>query len=494
MKEWPLGKNVLWMLFILALGFMLAGCAQQEHKITLEARPWVGGTFTGDGFYGDKGQVKVEAIPAADYVFLHWEEDGQIVSEDPVHTFEALSDTTLTAVFSQKIYLAPPAMVETLDRFWQGFITRDYYGLKEIVLGEALNQLDQGRFTKEVPGTRDFREQIEESFVYYARKNDQVLVKMIIQHPRVDPGYEEEIAEETARQLLNAAETGEELFFQNIYAEVMEKKYVATEQSSFHLLLEPDGEGWMVAGADDPRELLASFNNLYQHALCDQISDAVMEMHDDRGVLTFTFRGQSLTSKREFGNPLSPCLAGKTQIITSEGIALEAKDILAALRELEGTTIPFLDFAPEDFFHLTRFAYDPQREIVNLYLTRPYAILTMDCAVGFWDLQTEQAVLFEVVRGPGPDISDFYWAPNEGYVAYHWISSGRGGHHLHVYDIEKDRVIRFDDSSEAEAIPPEDRQFSDIRWSGDSKTLSFTITDQTDGTLSTFSIQSGDGS
>jgi len=70
-------------------------------ELTLDVYPSGAGTVDGAGAYNIQSQVNIEAMPADNYLFLHWEDEEQnIVSSSPEFSFEMpLHDYNLTAVF-----------------------------------------------------------------------------------------------------------------------------------------------------------------------------------------------------------------------------------------------------------------------------------------------------------------------------------------------------------------------------------------------------------
>lgn len=70
------------------------------YHITLEINPEEGGDATGDGnyFYGDTARLQATAAP--DFYFIHWEENGEVVSTETCYQFVVDSNRNLLALFA----------------------------------------------------------------------------------------------------------------------------------------------------------------------------------------------------------------------------------------------------------------------------------------------------------------------------------------------------------------------------------------------------------
>jgi uncharacterized repeat protein (TIGR02543 family) len=78
---------------------LTAQFAPNEYLVQVLISPEESGTVTGAGWY-DHGQVvNLEAFPSHDYIFLHWMNNGSVVSTHPVYTFIASGNRDLVAVF-----------------------------------------------------------------------------------------------------------------------------------------------------------------------------------------------------------------------------------------------------------------------------------------------------------------------------------------------------------------------------------------------------------
>ena len=74
--------------------------ADQASLIKVRASDDAGGTVSGKGVYKNDDEVTVTATVANGYAFEGWQEDGELVSNEPTYTFTAERDRTLTAVFT----------------------------------------------------------------------------------------------------------------------------------------------------------------------------------------------------------------------------------------------------------------------------------------------------------------------------------------------------------------------------------------------------------
>ena len=76
-----------------------------EYLISVVVEPEGEGTVTGDGTYFQGNSVTLTATPTTGYHFVHWTEDGEVVSDNPEYTFTAAEDRDLVAHFAINTYL-----------------------------------------------------------------------------------------------------------------------------------------------------------------------------------------------------------------------------------------------------------------------------------------------------------------------------------------------------------------------------------------------------
>lgn len=74
-----------------------------SYSITVTASPTTGGTVSGGGSYESGKTATVRATPAADFLFVEWQEDGASVSSNPAYSFTVSKARNLTAVFKRKL-------------------------------------------------------------------------------------------------------------------------------------------------------------------------------------------------------------------------------------------------------------------------------------------------------------------------------------------------------------------------------------------------------
>ena len=72
---------------------------QCNAVVTVTAVPTVGGSVSYGGTYTSGDECTVHAYPSNNYIFLHWNSDGEVVSCNPHYTFTVTEDTYLEAVF-----------------------------------------------------------------------------------------------------------------------------------------------------------------------------------------------------------------------------------------------------------------------------------------------------------------------------------------------------------------------------------------------------------
>jgi hypothetical protein len=74
--------------------------ATAPHTITIVVDPEEGGTVEGAGTYDSGTVITLTATPNAGYSFIHWKENGTVVSSDTNYSFTVTSDRNLMAFFS----------------------------------------------------------------------------------------------------------------------------------------------------------------------------------------------------------------------------------------------------------------------------------------------------------------------------------------------------------------------------------------------------------
>jgi formylglycine-generating enzyme required for sulfatase activity len=93
---------------------LVATFALYEHNVSVSAMPAAGGSVGGDGLYANYSEATVTANPSTGYHFVHWTEDGTVVSTQAVYTFTVTGSRALTAHFALSEYAVsvsaqPPA-------------------------------------------------------------------------------------------------------------------------------------------------------------------------------------------------------------------------------------------------------------------------------------------------------------------------------------------------------------------------------------------------
>ncbi len=70
-------------------------------NISISVDPFEGGIVSGGGLYIPDSTITIKAIPNEEYVFSHWEENGEEISEDRNYTFTVTIDRDLIAKFAR---------------------------------------------------------------------------------------------------------------------------------------------------------------------------------------------------------------------------------------------------------------------------------------------------------------------------------------------------------------------------------------------------------
>ncbi|MBV6513941.1 MAG: hypothetical protein FMNOHCHN_03524 [Ignavibacteriaceae bacterium] len=83
---------------------LTANFNQNTYQITTTSNPSNGGNTSGGGTYNHGQSVTVSAQPNSGYQFTNWTEGGNVVSSNSSYQFNATSNRSLTANFSQNTY------------------------------------------------------------------------------------------------------------------------------------------------------------------------------------------------------------------------------------------------------------------------------------------------------------------------------------------------------------------------------------------------------
>jgi len=130
-------KNPIMMLCIATLLFA-AGCAEEEHVVSLEASPEEGGAVMGAGSYESRSEVTVEAEPYDGFVFKGWQEEEEFVSTEESYRFVIEEDMSLVAIFEEEtayrevaIYFGCMEAIHTGEPGEYGYVCPKMVELKE---------------------------------------------------------------------------------------------------------------------------------------------------------------------------------------------------------------------------------------------------------------------------------------------------------------------------------------------------------------------------
>jgi len=72
------------------------------YRVAVDVDPLNGGRIAGAGEFYLGDQVSLEATPGSDFLFSHWELDGEVVHESSQYSFTLEGPLSLTAVFKEK--------------------------------------------------------------------------------------------------------------------------------------------------------------------------------------------------------------------------------------------------------------------------------------------------------------------------------------------------------------------------------------------------------
>ena len=105
MADGPLGDGHFHMQAVEAHHHIHVDFAVNQYHIAVSQEPADGGTVTGDGHHAWNTEITLAAEAAADFMFLHWTEDGEVVHDETTYTFVVDGDRELVALFQSTVGL-----------------------------------------------------------------------------------------------------------------------------------------------------------------------------------------------------------------------------------------------------------------------------------------------------------------------------------------------------------------------------------------------------
>lgn len=103
MIDGPLGDGQYYIPYVADSHDIHAGFGPNEYEIMVEVDPGDGGMVTGDGTYHYGQEAILIAEPLEDYVFEHWTENDEVVSEELEYVFAVEGHRELTAHFQSTV-------------------------------------------------------------------------------------------------------------------------------------------------------------------------------------------------------------------------------------------------------------------------------------------------------------------------------------------------------------------------------------------------------
>lgn len=501
-------KKKKWLAYLILVAVLLAaGCAEGTFEIHTQADPGEGGSVTGGGTYSSGEAVLLTAEPAQGYVFINWTEEGEAVSADPSIELTVERDKNFTANFAKiediidigfdldqlvlkegyeaanwpfdRIQETVEKALKVYDRQSQGELAA---GIFE---GEANTELEKGNLTLNIPALGNFIDALEVHFEKLVVSKEEIEVHTLVKYPHIEEEAYDGIAQELEEAVMaGAAERAINL--EEKFAQVLALQDLSQKETAKKLVLAKGEEGLVVTYIDEPEELFASFDHLFTVAVSEHITAVIVEANANNIVADLSenparaeFKGATIPVE----NLIPYYLADKVTFILADETEIRLEQIWQQLIQKEDAYVPMLGFQPDSFLYHISFRESSPQGKIPFYLTRPYAVLTMDAAVGYVNEKREEARIIEVIHGPGESAGDFYWSPDEDYAAYSWVASGSGFTFLHVYNVEEDEIISF---TELKGVDPQEGftgVFTELQWTEDGKTLHVKVQELTDPEL-----------
>ncbi|QGT98628.1 hypothetical protein SYNTR_0035 [Candidatus Syntrophocurvum alkaliphilum] len=428
-------------LIIILSAIFTAGCTA-DYNITLEAKPEKAGKLTGEGTYKEGQKATLTAEAEEGYEFVMWTANGEKVSTDKTFQLMVEGDKKLNAIFYPYGF-----QEEVLKLSEEAFSVYLGYGNPSIFTSSAKQELEKGNLNIDYPAVNNFRDDIEIDLDMEFKNEEKIEVKALIKYPHIDENKFDKFKEKITEKIISKANEGT-INLSEVYSQVLKDQSLSSKETSKNMTIKKVEDELQVINMDPPGEILLSFDEFYQYAVADQIDEVLVNIDKDnvfggdgvKEAATARFSGIQINI---VGPAIDPnYLLNETSIILADTSIIPLNTIWEQLVQ-QVDYEPFLNFGPENYFNRIEFRKVPDHDKKSIYLTRPYAVLTMDSVIGYVDEEMKKINLFNKISGPGNMVSDFFWAPNGDFLAYSYTESGSGFVNLDVYDIKEDKVIQI---------------------------------------------------
>ncbi len=371
----------------------------------------------------------------------------------------------------------PEGATAVIEEFWAAFAAADYETAASLMAEEPEREADLSLYHLATRAHIPYDSHLIEKFqgldisVLTSQPGEGGLVVTVrIEHPLASPSMIAAASEAFKDLITDASERGERADLHEIYRQILEDVDTMPGHTEVEALVREMSGEWRITRVESPGKIFSSFHQLHRDAVCDPMGDPVITLSADNRLhpqtpVDTTFAGRTLTID---ARTIPDCRIRGATIMLADERTLPVVGIIDALSEapLDWKSLDFyLQMGPEDFLHEGTFTPDPQENRVAFVLSRPYALATLDSAIGYAIPDSSVIEVLEVVPG---SVEHLAWSPDTKYLAVAWWRYGKGGTDVHVFSMENhDRLSFSEMRNEEHHVHP----ITDLMWSQDSTHL-----------------------
>ena len=486
-----------------------------EYEVEVQADPEDAGNIAGKGTYKEGELAEIEAISENRYTFDNWtNKEGEIIGKEEALELEVEDDKEIIANFKDKISVEESVKAEWPLEEVKQIAEEAFQILNEDVsttlfseesLREVLESKSYPNFgiyqdyDRVGPGELGFKGDVELKKIEESEESVQVTASL--KYPKFSNENIEIIQNELINKLGSQAEE-DSVSLRSHFIELMEDQDLEKEKTQKTIVIEEDDDELKVTSMDPLEEPFSSLDELYKEAVIDLIYEVVITTEErtsswttedtyteinydeytlDRVLATFEDGLEvELESEIITGNStiVDPYLLDKTSINLPNDSELALNYILNSLEEkLKSSN-------PEANMRQIKFSETLEQENKNIRIVYQQKDLVNE-VLGYLNSNKQEVNIIQDVNGV---IDDYFWSPQEDYVAYVrelWVGGETGSKTLNIYDTNQDEVIRVTDwdefKEEYQELKMDTEQpefnvnFQGLEWDEKGETLNFQV-------------------
>ncbi|UMZ74072.1 InlB B-repeat-containing protein [Natranaerofaba carboxydovora] len=525
------GKRLFHLLLITCLFVSVAfmtGCAPEEkagdeqeeqdkddsieYEVEVQADPEEAGNITGEGTYKEGELAEIRAISENWYNFDNWtNKEGEVLEENKTLEIEVEDDKEIIANFKDEINVEESVKAEwpleevkqTAEEAFQIFnedVSTTLFSeesLREVLESNSYPNFGVYQdYDRVGPGKLGFLGDVELQKIEESEESVQVTASL--KYPKFSNENIEIIQKELINKLKSQAEE-DSVSLRSLFIELLKDQDLEKEKTQKTIVLKETDDELKVTSMDSLEESYSSLDELYKESVIDLINEVVITTddadtevaYDESSINSVLARFNSnleieLDQEKLTGvsTVIDPYLLDKTVLTLPSESKIPLNDILGPLEDKLDSSNPeanmrqikFSDTLEQDKKNI-RIVYQEKSEVNEV--------------LGYLNSNKQDVNIIQDVNGV---IDDYFWSPQEDYVAYIrklWIGGETGSKTLNIYDTNQDEVFRVTDWDEFEEEydelkkdteqPEYNVNFQGLEWDEDGETLSFEVTPSENG-------------